>query len=295
MEKIYENVLSRISDSVYFLDQNGQVSFWNKSAEELTGYSKNEAMNMKLNHSVTMFIDENGDEFSFSCSDVVTEDELIVPNLFLHHKQGHRVPVTVKFANVLNNAGNNVGTIGIFKKNSCGDEIVKEMELLRHENLTDKITGVGNRECAEVLLSSRFEEFERFGINFGILLFDIDDFKVVNDDFNWDVGDQAARMVTQSAVSVLRNADVVCRWGVDEFIAIIPNTDMKELKVIGERIRKFVELSWFKYKESKVSVTVSIGGVLARSNETVEAIVFRADKVRLKCGKKDCRNNVVVK
>lgn len=295
MKFVYENILNKITNAIYFLDLDGNVSFWNRSAENLTGFTKEEALNVKLNHNIIMFIDENGDEFSFDYNCLSTNEEITIPYLYLHHKDGYRLSVTVKFSNMLNEDGKVVGHVGIFDKNSCADKIVKEMELIRHETLTDKVTGVGTKECAKIILNSRFEELDRFGINFGVLLFDIDDFKVVNDQFSWDVGDQAARMVTQSATSVLRNTDSVCRWGVDEFIAIIPDTDVKELKVIGERIRKFVELSWFKHNNDKVSVTVFVGGVLAKKNETVESLIYRADKIRLKCGSNDCANTVTVK
>jgi diguanylate cyclase (GGDEF)-like protein/PAS domain S-box-containing protein len=293
MEIIFQKVLDKVSDAVFFLDNNLNVSFWNKSAEDLTGYSKDEAMNVKLNNTVIMFIDENGNEYDFDYNRISDAEEITVDNLYLHHKFGYRIPVVVKFTKIYDESTDSTVLAGIFYRKDCGDEIVKKLQILRNENMTDEITGVGNRKCAEEVLSFRFEELERHNINFGLLLFDIDDFKVINDKYGWDVGDMAVRMVTQSAVSTLRTVDVVCRWGVDEFIAVIPNTNIKELKIIAERIRKFIELSWFKVGDDKISVTVSVGGVLAKPNETVEAIVFRADKLRQ--SQKDFKNKVTIK
>jgi diguanylate cyclase (GGDEF)-like protein/PAS domain S-box-containing protein len=280
MEKIFQKILDKINDAVFFLDEDKNVCFWNKSAEELSGYLMEEALNVRLNHSITMFIDEEGEEFCFNFDTLENNSFEIVDNLYLHHKHGYRVAVSVKFIKLFDEENNKNIFAGIFNKKPSAEEIVKKLEILRQKNMTDAVTGVGNRECAEAVLSYRFEEFERFGINFGLLLFDIDDFKIINDKYGWDVGDMAVKMVTQSAVSSLRTVDVVCRWGVDEFIAIIPDTNIKELKKIGEKIRKFVELSWFKYDDDKISVTVSLGGVIAKPNETIEAIVFRADKIR---------------
>ena len=125
---------------------------------------------------------------------------------------------------------------------------------------------------------------------FGILFIDIDGFKSVNDTYGHEVGDQALKMVGQTLDKSSRYFDAVGRWGGDEFLAVTANIHNGRLREIAERFRMLVEKSVLGGSLS-LSVTVSIGGVLAREDDTVESLVRRTDE-KLYQAKQSGRNCV---
>ena len=148
--------------------------------------------------------------------------------------------------------------------------------------LIDPVTKVGNRTLAEMNLANRFAEMKRHGVGFGVLFVDVDHFKQVNDLYGHEAGDKTLHIVSKSMVNSLRSIDVVCRWGGDEFIIIIPNIDMHGLQDISERLLRFIIGSNFTFERHNVCVTASVGGTIANSDDTVSSIIHRADKLMFK-------------
>ena len=109
---------------------------------------------------------------------------------------------------------------------------------------------------------TRLHEFEKYHISTGILFLDIDHFKRVNDRYGHDTGDRILRMVATTIANSLRSLDLVCRWGGEEFIIILPNVDAPSLNAAAERIRFFIEKSWLAVHGEHLYTTVSIGGTL---------------------------------
>jgi diguanylate cyclase (GGDEF)-like protein len=106
---------------------------------------------------------------------------------------------------------------------------------------------------------------------------DIDHFKKFNDTYGHNIGDQVLKMVAKTITSAVRLIDVVCRWGGEEFIVILPNMDKQTLAKIAERIRVFIEKSWITFEKENLKVTVSIGGAIATNEDTIESIIHSSD------------------
>lgn len=85
-------------------------------------------------------------------------------------------------------------------------------------------------------------------------------------------------MAAKTLSNILRNMDIVARWGGDEFLVIIPNIDSKHLKIIANRISSFIKESWLIINDKKVGITASIGGTMAKKEDTIESLIERADR-----------------
>lgn len=100
-------------------------------------------------------------------------------------------------------------------------------------------------------------------------------------------------MVARSLEGALRGMDVACRWGGEEFLLIIPNTDVAGLAVIAERARIFVERSWFVLDDERLSVTISIGGGVLKEGDDLDHLIKRADE-QMYVSKQEGRNRVTL-
>jgi diguanylate cyclase (GGDEF)-like protein len=142
----------------------------------------------------------------------------------------------------------------------------------------DELTGVANRRFADIKLRASLEELAEFNVPFGLLFVDVDHFKRVNDTFGHDVGDEVLRMVARTMEAALRPMDVVCRWGGEEFVVILPNMDAVTMERIAERLRFLIEKSWLDTDQGRVEVTASVGGAIAGPHDNHETVVRRADE-----------------
>jgi diguanylate cyclase (GGDEF)-like protein len=140
-----------------------------------------------------------------------------------------------------------------------------ELETLYHTNLTnmaymDKLTEVYNRNYISDVLEAEFKRAKALHTNFSLILFDIDNFKKVNDNYGHDGGDhvltELARTVKNSG---LRERDFVGRYGGEEFLILLTNSSLQQAGEVAERVRRNVESHKFNYEDQVIPVTISIG------------------------------------
>jgi len=124
-----------------------------------------------------------------------------------------------------------------------------------------------------------------------LAILDIDHFKKVNDSFGHDTGDIILKRIAQTGVKAMREMDILCRYGGEEFVMILPNTGKEEAFVAVDRIRKKIEVQ----NHSEIGRTVTISGgiytAVPRRNEKLNAFIAKADEA-LYCAKSNGRNMV---
>lgn len=135
-----------------------------------------------------------------------------------------------------------------------------ENTLLKMAN-TDELTGLYNRRRFEELLQWEFGKIERHQRKSCILLFDIDHFKKVNDTYGHQAGDNVLVTVAQKCKGELRKSDILCRYGGEEFIALLPDTNLESALKVAEKLRWAIESTSFSTPEGAIRITISIGVV----------------------------------
>jgi len=154
--------------------------------------------------------------------------------------------------------------------------------------ITDSLTGIGNRRYFEQKLEEEIARVKRYGNSLSLIMFDIDHFKKVNDTYGHEMGDNVLIEYTALIASHLRAQDVFCRVGGEEFIVILPNTDVASAYALAEKLRNAVEC--FAYK---IAITMSFGVVEYTENETSNEVYIRVDRALYEA-KNSGRNRVVV-
>jgi len=279
-EVSHEELLENLFDGVYYVDLNRRISFWNKAAERITGYRKSEVVGFCCADNILRHVDNEGRTLCVEgCPLTATmhDGRGREATVYLHHKQGHRVPVAIRTSPVRDETGAIVGAVEIFSDNSNQLQILRELEALRHDVYVDRLTSVGNRRHGEMSLHTRVYERQTFGNPFGVIFLDIDHFKRFNDTYGHATGDAVLAMVGKIMVNLLRRSDTVSRWGGEEFVAILPHITAEVLGQVAERLRVFIEQSFIMVENEKLQVTASLGVTLARSDDIPDTIMHRAD------------------
>lgn len=161
--------------------------------------------------------------------------------------------------------------------------------------LTDPLTGLHNRRYMESHLKTLVDEAAQRGKPLSLLIVDIDYFKSVNDTYGHDAGDEVLKAFAARIRRNTRGIDLACRLGGEEFVVVMPETDMAKAYMVGERLRQSVAGRPFSVPgyDEPLEVTASVGvATFERVDDTCETILKRADQA-LYCAKQNGRNRVV--
>jgi len=292
----FRDLLDNLYDGVYFVDRDRKITYWNKGAERITGYSTEEVVGRCCSENILMHVDDAGRQLCLGgcpLAKTIEDEQEREAEIYLHHKMGHRVPVRVRVTPLRDDAGKLIGGVEVFSDNSSNINAYQRIEALERVAFLDPLTGVGNRRYTEMILEGRLNEFHRYGWSFAVLYLDIDHFKQVNDTYGHDVGDQALKVVARTLLNNLRSFDFIGRWGGEEFFGIMVNVDESQLAQIANKFRFLVEHSTIPVGPKMIHVTISIGATLARREDTLEKLVKRADDL-LYQSKTKGRNRVTV-
>jgi diguanylate cyclase (GGDEF)-like protein/PAS domain S-box-containing protein len=291
--EFFKSILNNISDGVYFVDKNRRIVFWNRGAERITGFTAEEVLGESCYSNILNHVDVFGNNL---CQNGCPLYKTIIDgkerkvSVYLHHKQGHRVPVTVSSSPIMD-GDEIIGAVELFVDDSGKHEILNNLEEYKLLSLTDPLTGLPNRRCIDVFLSSRYNEFKMADIPFGILFVDIDKFKDFNDTYGHDIGDEVLKMISKTCAGKLRTADMFGRYGGEEFVGIMSGASKRGIVDTADAIRLLTEQSILRLDGKELHVTISIGATLVKDNDSVQSVMQRADRM-LYQSKENGRNRV---
>lgn len=156
---------------------------------------------------------------------------------------------------------------------------------------TDKLTGVANRHVFNMLFRQAYSQSKRSNSHLSAIMCDIDYFKQVNDSYGHPAGDVVLKTLAQTIKYSLRESDILFRWGGEEFLIILPESDLNLACHVADKIRQQVENLEVLFSRKSISVTISMGVATMIDNETSEELIMRSDKA-LYAAKENGRNRV---
>jgi len=161
--------------------------------------------------------------------------------------------------------------------------------------ITDALTGLHNRRYMESHLATLAEQASARGKPLALMMLDIDYFKSINDNYGHDAGDDVLREFAVRIRKSIRGIDLACRYGGEEFVIVMPETDMHVAGVVAERLRRAIASEPFAIHKGakRIEVTISIGlSTLEKKGEPISDVLKRADNALYRA-KHDGRNRVV--
>jgi diguanylate cyclase (GGDEF)-like protein len=145
-------------------------------------------------------------------------------------------------------------------------------------SLKDPLTGAGNRMALEQALNREIDISRRYGQALSVIMLDMDHFKNINDTYGHHAGDSALRAVALLLKEQLRNIDMAFRFGGEEFVLLLANTDTQAAAIVGERIRLAIEKLPLLVGEKTVQLSASLGCATYQPGESQQALLQRADQ-----------------
>lgn len=287
-----------LKEGAYCVDRKRNILHWNPAAEKITGYAASEVVGSHCFDNILQHTAYDGTELcnhNHTCPLFLTMQDGIsrTDSVSLLHKDGRRVPVTVKTFPISNRAGDTIGALELFDEDIGMDSLRQELEDYTKMAHLDCLTGLPNRRYIDFRLKQCIEEWERYGWPFACFVSDIDRFKNINDTFGHDVGDQAICIVLNTIAKACRTSDEVGRWGGDEAVGIIKNADPEHLVEFFDRLYELVRHTRVGGESSTLSATISLGATIVRHGDTPQSILKRADEA-LYCSKQNGRDRYTI-
>lgn len=172
------------------------------------------------------------------------------------------------------------------------EKLQEELQQLSEVVRIDQLTGVLNRRGMDEAFSTEIARFRRSGELLSIALLDIDNFKMLNDQHGHAAGDSALKHLAGVVKRAVRPTDIVTRMGGEEFVVILPNTNLEEAVVTMSRLQRALTKEYFLGNNQKLLITFSAGVALFKTEDDVNSILARADQA-MYLAKKSGKNRVM--
>ena len=157
-------------------------------------------------------------------------------------------------------------------------DIRLRLEEQKQRALTDTLTGLPNREAYNVRVYEEIERWQRYKHPLSMAVVDIDYFKKINDSYGHQTGDKVLKIVAGAIAKKLRAVDFMARFGGEEFVLLLPETNAQDASQMLNRIREALAKAPFRYKNEKLTITVSIGISQFQETDNADLVFVRADE-----------------
>ena len=276
LEQAAETIIATMGDALLVVDHEDHVVVANEAAAKLLECKRADVVGRPVHDFVSSDLPSGGGSQLASIDASESEGELLTNG-------GHPVPVILSTRQVRDAAGAAIGAVLVAKDirqlRGAMLELSAANERLARQSITDELTGVSNRRHTNQRLEEEFELAKRYHRTFSVAVLDLDDFKRINDEFGHQAGDRVLEKVAAEIKGVLRDADVVSRWGGDEFFVILGETDAAKARDIGSRILSRIASAKIEGLDSPVRA--SLGIATFDPDEPVDepsALVTQADE-----------------
>lgn len=270
-EEVLRLITSAAQDAIIMVDNDGKVTFWNKAAEKMFGYSSEEMQGMYPHDLVAPQHYHEQQRAGFS--------------LFAHSGEGGLINKTTEVEALRKDGTSFFAELSLSSVKIMGKwhgiGIARDItdrkraeEKLKLQATTDTLTGIANRRLFNTFLETEMRRAARHHLPLAVMLVDIDYFKQINDAYGHQVGDDVLVELTRLVSGKIRAHDLFARWGGEEFVILSPNSNAENMRLLAEKLRAAVEMHDF----SDISrVTCSFGLTEYRTGDSAEDFIGRAD------------------
>ena len=283
-KSICNGVLDQVQDAVVWLDRQRQIVFWNKAAEQITGRETAAVVGTRCHEEPALFVDPGGiNVCRDKCPVAMTLQDGAPRTLevYLQRKEGFRVPASLRIIPVFNDEGQVLGAVETFNGSAPKITLPLALPELEKMGLVESETGISSKQYLDMTLATRLQEFQKYGLSFGLIYVDIDNYgKILEKHGRFNAG-KIVRTVARTLQKNIRFFDIVGRWSTEEFLIVLLNIDEGRLDIVANKLRLLVAESYITTETGMLNATVSMGASLVLRYDTVESLIKRGEQLMM--------------
>jgi diguanylate cyclase (GGDEF)-like protein/PAS domain S-box-containing protein len=278
--EIYRGVMESLPVGVCVVDIEKRIVLWSSGAEQITGHMRHEVIGHTCIGEALLHCDQPGCEFCSEECPLARAIKTAQPTEaigFLHHKDGHEIPLRVRAVPVHNAHGSIVGAVETFEEQSSADDEHRE-EGFHIPGALDEETRVASRTMMRAHLRETLGTFSELQVPFSVLYLRLEGLAHFRSSFGPKAASRLLRVVAKTLETALWKSDFVGRWAEDEFLVILNGCRCEDLPLVRERLRRMVANDSIEWWGDRRSLPVTIGQATAQMGDSVESLLERAQK-----------------
>ena len=276
--EIFRAALESLQTGVCLVDRDRRISFWNEGAERITGYLRQDVLGRFCGEILLVKFHENKAalcEHACPLLSAMRDGQAREARVYLHHKSGYAVPVSLRAVPIRDAHGHVVGAAESFVERPCASTRRRPDSDLAVGHGLDSVTQLPDYPFTESYLVDRLKFASEHVIPFGLLCIQLDHLDTLTATHGLDAAEAILHVVAQTLRNGLDPQDFVGCWSEDQFLAIIANCGDGNLLTTAERLKRLARASEIVWWGDQLSVTVSVGGTVLRPGEPIESLLER--------------------
>jgi PAS domain S-box-containing protein/diguanylate cyclase (GGDEF)-like protein len=279
-QEVCRAVLEGLPTPVYLVDRDRRILLWNAGAEKLTGYLRHEVIGRCCRDDLLIHCNEDR---SCLCGTACPLQQTMhdghprKAEVFLLHKDGHRVPVTVHAVPLRDESGTIIGAVECFSGRIIFPAADPALHKLSQSASVDELTGLPDHPATLVRLQAYLEGYAASPVPFGVVCVAIDRLELLRDADGSRAVDTVLRVTGRTLAGTLGPNDMIGRWPEDRFLAVVTACTAPNLVRAATMMKRLASLEGIPWWGDRLSVTLSMGGTIVEAGDTPETLVARAD------------------
>ncbi len=271
--------LSQLFEGVSLVDKERRILYWNPSAEKITGYSAKEVVNKSCYDNILVHVDANGKGLCRAGCPLqasIEDGQVHNVSVFLRHKQGHRVPVTVRSVPLKDDHGMVDCVMEVFTRTeqSTSDE---QLKILARKAFLDSLTGLPNKDYLENKLKSMLASKVPGDISqWGILFVEIDNLREIAKDHGLATADATVQVTAKTILANLQAGELAARWDAGLFLLVTGLDKKVVLLNWANKIKSLIEHSRVSAVET-LQIGICVGGLIANVGDNFDATLQKLE------------------
>lgn len=280
--RVFETAVDSLDVGVYLVDRHRKIMYWNRGAERISGYLRQDVTGRFCRDDILVHSDEQEAvlcETDCPLAGCMRDGQAREVTVYLRHRAGHRVPVRVRAVPLRDAEGNVCGAAEIFEERRVIPEAERRQNVLGKHGCLDEATELPNRELMTSYLRGQLDLFSAHGLPFSVLVIQPDRLQLFQSARGQEAVRSIMRVVAHTMKQMLRATDLLGRWEGDQFLAILPLCEGTSAEKVGHRLKATVSGSGIHWWGDRLSVAVDVAATSATAGDTVESIVTRMDSL----------------
>jgi len=277
--EVYRAVLEDLHTGVYFVDRDRRIVFWNRGAEQISGFLSQEVIGRSCRDEILVHCDANNITL---CGDhcplleTMRNGRPSSAEVFLRHKSGQRIPVNIRALPIKDSKGIIVGAAEYFEEPRVSGFC--ERRCSDTANRLDEVTGLPSDGASEKALEQHLLLFKEHHLAFSVFRVHVDRLGHFTANHGKDAGGQLRRVVAQTLRNALRPEDFVGSWAENEFLIILKVHRHKALARVAERLRAIASCAAIEWWGDRLSITLSFGIYSVQAGDDMETLMEKAER-----------------
>jgi diguanylate cyclase (GGDEF)-like protein/PAS domain S-box-containing protein len=274
--------LEYLEEGVYILDPDRKILSWNRAAERITGYSKEEIVGSRCMDNILIHVDDHGRCLCKEDCPVVSvfaEGKCHEALVYLYHKEGYRVPVAIKALPLKNDRGEITSVIEIFNDRSLQIDAPPDANTKTEQPFVDPVTGFFSHSHLRLKLKSMHSEAATLGKSYGVIVITLKNYEDILQQHGCEKSDRSLRAVAKTIRGLSRTSYLLSRWNQDAFIVAIPNINANAIQLLAAHYQYIINTAKVPADAEQISILVEASALIPGEGDDLESVEAQLEQM----------------